>query len=198
MVSGCMVQRYGDDLRRELPEVDLFVGTESIHQIAASIEQLRGGERVDPAPLYLAARRYLMDSSMARRLSTPAHRAYLKVTEGCDNRCSYCLIPSIRGRQRSRTLDDLLKEARRLEADGVKELTLIAQDLTAYGIDLGRGGPRLADLLDGLLTETGIPWLRMLYLHPARLKKRSSGWLRRSAALPLTSIFHCSISATAS
>ena len=169
VVSGCMVQRYGDDLRRELPEVDLFVGTESFHRIAASIERLRAAGRQKEAPLELTSRRYLMDSSAARRLSTPAHRAYLKVTEGCDNRCSYCLIPSIRGRQRSRPLDDLLREARRLEEGGVRELTLIAQDLTAYGTDLGRGGPRLAGLLAGLLAKTNIPWLRMLYLHPARL-----------------------------
>ncbi|MEJ2688844.1 MAG: 30S ribosomal protein S12 methylthiotransferase RimO [Deltaproteobacteria bacterium] len=172
VVSGCMVQRYGDALRKELPEVDLFVGTESFHQIVASIELLRAEKRKSPALLQLTTRRYLMDSSVARRLSTPPHRAYLKVTEGCDNRCSYCLIPSIRGKQRSRPIEDLLREARHLEAGGVQELTLIAQDLTAYGTDLGRSGPRLADLLSGLVAETGIPWLRMLYLHPARLDEK--------------------------
>ena len=109
---------------------------------------------------------------MPRLLSTPAHRAYLKVTEGCNNRCSYCLIPSIRGRQRSRAIDDLVKETRNLEKGGVRELTLIAQDLTAYGTDLGTDGPRLPDLLEALLQRTALPWIRMLYLHPARLDRR--------------------------
>jgi len=113
---------------------------------------------------------FLMDASLPRQLSTPPHRAYLKVTEGCANRCAYCLIPALRGELRSRPLDDLLAEARGLRAAGVKELTLVAQDLTAYGHDLGPRGPRLIDLLQGLLDVTDIPWLRLLYLYPVRVK----------------------------
>lgn len=175
VVTGCMVKRYGADLVRELPEVDLFLGTEEVATIADRLRALAAGscaalpegdprfhEQGEIPP-------FLMNADLPRRLATPLHRAYLKVTEGCDNRCSYCLIPSIRGSLRSRELPDLLREARGLAAAGVKELTLVAQDLTAYGLDL-RGGPRLPDLLHGLLDNTDIPWIRLLYLYPSRVK----------------------------
>ncbi|MEW6501811.1 MAG: 30S ribosomal protein S12 methylthiotransferase RimO [Thermodesulfobacteriota bacterium] len=165
-VTGCMVQRYGEDLARELPEVDLFIGTEGMQEIVARLQQLLAGEQV---PLSLARHTFLMNATLPRQLSTPRHRAYLKATEGCANRCAYCLIPSLRGELRSRPLDDLLAEARGLAAAGVKELTLVAQDLTAYGHDLGPQGPRLLDLLAGLLAVTDIPWLRLLYLYPVRV-----------------------------
>ncbi|MFH7321114.1 30S ribosomal protein S12 methylthiotransferase RimO [Desulfurivibrio sp. D14AmB] len=176
VVTGCMVKRYGADLVKELPEVDLFLGTEEVATIADRLRALAAGGSC--AVLPGAADRFreqgeippfLMNSELPRRLATPTHRAYLKVTEGCDNRCSYCLIPSIRGDLRSRALPDILREARGLAAAGVKELTLVAQDLTAYGLDL-RGGPKLADLLHGLLRDTDIPWIRLLYLYPSRVK----------------------------
>ena len=166
VVVGCMVQRYRHELVAELPEVDLFLGTEGLQEIVARLRELLAGS---PLPLAIAPPSFLMNARQPRRLSTPPHRAYLKVTEGCANRCAYCLIPSIRGPLRSRELPDLLSEARALEAAGVKELTLVAQDLTAYGHDLGPGGPRLLDLLAGLLRETAIPWLRLLYLYPVRV-----------------------------
>jgi ribosomal protein S12 methylthiotransferase len=178
VVAGCMVQRYGDALVAELPEVDLFIGTEGTQDIAIRLRQLLAGQ---PVPLALARPTFLMDARLPRQLSTPRHRAYLKVTEGCANRCAYCLIPTLRGGLRSRPLDDLLAEARGLEAAGVKELTLVAQDLTAYGHDLGPGGPRLLDLLAGLLDTTAIPWLRLLYLYPIRV---SEELLRFMAANP--------------
>ncbi len=163
VVTGCLVQRYGGELRKGLPEVDLFVGTDGFKDI---VNLLSGRE--PEAPLVVnPVSTFLMDSSLPRKLSTPAHRAYLKITEGCDNCCTYCLIPSLRGRLRSRPPADLLVEARGLDAGGLKELTLVAQDLPAYGIDLG--GVGLTDLLDGLLRHTDIPWLRLLYLNPARL-----------------------------
>jgi ribosomal protein S12 methylthiotransferase len=111
-----------------------------------------------------------MDSSLPRKICTPAHRAYLKITEGCANRCSYCLIPSIRGRLRSRTVADLAAEAQKLAVSGVQELTLVAQDLLAYGMDHGKAN--LKGLLQELIQATDIPWLRLLYLHPARLDTR--------------------------
>jgi ribosomal protein S12 methylthiotransferase len=111
-----------------------------------------------------------MDSSLPRKVSTPPHRAYMKITEGCINRCSYCLIPSIRGKLRSRPMADLMTEASRLDAGGVKELTLVAQDLLAYGLDLQKQ-TNLIDLLLQLIAETTIPWIRLLYLHPARVEK---------------------------
>ncbi len=190
VVTGCMVQRYGGDLVAELPEVDLFLGTEEVATIGERLAALEKaavpdlpvlpGAAAGPCPALpgVAVERYrdpaaappfLMSAALPRRLSTPGHRAYLKVTEGCGNRCSYCLIPAIRGRLRSRLLADILQEAQALAAAGVQELTLVAQDLTAYGLDLGPGGPRLPDLLRSLLAETAIPWLRMLYLYPSRV-----------------------------
>ena len=101
-----------------------------------------------------------MDASLPRSLSTPFFRAWLKITEGCDNQCSYCLIPSIRGRLRSRDIEDLVVESQNLEKKGVKELTMVAQDLTAYGDDLP--GSTLVQLLQGLLDATSIPWIRLM------------------------------------
>lgn len=167
VVTGCLVQRYGEDLKKSLPEVDLFLGTESFFDIATRIAAL--GEESLPAMADLSGQPFLMNSTMPRLVSTPAHRAYLKITEGCSNACSYCMIPAIRGRLRSRDLDDVILEAQKLQHLGVKELTLIGQDLTAYGLDLGASGPQLVQLLTRLLNETTIPWLRMLYLYPHRI-----------------------------
>ncbi len=167
VVTGCLVQRYGAELEKELPEVDLFIGTNGFHSI---VDQLHGKKMVLPLAHSLEQSPFLMDSSMPRKVSTPFHRAYMKITEGCINRCSYCLIPSIRGKLRSRTIADLMTEARRLEGQGVKELTLVAQDLLAYGLDLGKK-TNLIVLLKQLLRETKIPWIRLLYLHPARVQE---------------------------
>lgn len=163
VVVGCLVQRYSDSLPAELPEVDLFVGTEGCHDMAKRVQPLfaHGAEHLVQLP-----ERFIMDSSLPRTLSTPFYRAWFKITEGCDNRCSYCMIPSIRGDLRSRTMDDLVAEAVRLERHGVAELSLIAQDLTAYGDDLG-AGTHLVALLKQLLHSTTIPWLRLLYLYPS-------------------------------
>lgn len=160
VVTGCLVQRYGRELQNELPEVDLFIGTDGFQDIAHLIRQAGKGVLLELRPA-----EYLMDSAVARRLSTPPFRSYLKITEGCDNCCSYCMIPSIRGHLRSRVIADLTSEARRLEELGVRELTLIGQDLTAYGVDL-QDGSNLVRLLDSILRETTIPWLRLLYLYP--------------------------------
>ncbi|NTV13616.1 MAG: 30S ribosomal protein S12 methylthiotransferase RimO [Desulfobulbaceae bacterium] len=169
VVAGCMVQRYGDELRQEFPEVDLFIGVDAIANIA---ELLASMQAVAPEiTATVTPPGYLMDCRTPRLVSTPAFRSYLKITEGCSNRCSYCLIPSLRGPLRSRQLADLIKEAQLLAEAGTKELTLVAQDLTAYGLDLGAGGERLPDLLRALLAETAIPWLRLLYLYPMRLNE---------------------------
>lgn len=162
VVTGCLVQRYGAELKKELPEVDLFAGTDSYQEIDALVSAAQGAPEV---LVDLRPGRYLMDSSSGRRLSTPFFRSYLKITEGCDNRCSYCMIPAIRGNLRSRAIGDLITEAKQLEAEGVRELTLIAQDLTAYGNDLADDA-NLVNLVKGLLQATGIPWIRLLYLYP--------------------------------
>ena len=167
VVTGCLVQRYGIELEKELPEVDLFIGTNGFHNI---VDQLHGEKPPIPLAHSLEQSPFLMDSSLPRRISTPPHRAYMKITEGCINRCSYCLIPSIRGKLRSRSIPDLMTEAHRLDSGGVKELTLVAQDLLAYGLDLGKQAD-LNVLLRHLLSETKIPWIRLLYLHPARVQE---------------------------
>lgn len=163
VVTGCMVQRYREELVHELPEVDLFIGTEGFQQIASLVEAVKAGTLEDKVCI---SERFLMDSSMPRRISTPFYRSWLKITEGCNNRCSYCMIPSIRGDLRSRPIADLVKEAVSLEQQGVRELSLIAQDLTAYGDDLG-DSVQLTALLKALLAESSIPWLRLMYLYPS-------------------------------
>ncbi|MDH3359741.1 MAG: radical SAM protein, partial [Desulfobulbaceae bacterium] len=168
VVTGCLVQRYRDSLMAEIPEVDCFVGTDGfqdilLHLAAIGNESERMSVKSPPS--------YIMDSSTPRRLSTPAHRAFLKITEGCINRCTYCMIPSIRGTLRSRQIEDIVKEAQRLEAQGVKEICLIAQDLTAFGLDHPPKQPQLIKLLEELLAKCNIPWFRLLYLHPQRVEQ---------------------------
>lgn len=163
VMVGCLVQRYKESLIPELTEVDLFVGTEGCHDMAGRVEALfdKGTDEQIQLP-----QRFIMNAKMPRTLTTPFYRAWFKITEGCDNRCSYCMIPSIRGDLRSRQITDLLEEAVQLQAHGVKELSLIAQDLTAYGDDLD-SDTHLLSLLKGLLAETDIEWLRLLYLYPS-------------------------------
>ncbi len=168
VVVGCLVQRYKDSLAAELTEVDLFVGTEGCHDMARRVESLYSAEGTDSVQI---PERFIMDSTMPRVLTTPFYRAWFKLTEGCDNRCSYCMIPSIRGDLRSRPVDDLVLEAQRLEAGGLRELSLIAQDLTAYGDDLD-ANTHLSELLGRLLDETEIPWIRLLYLYPTGIDDR--------------------------
>ena len=175
VVTGCMVQRYGPELERELPEVDLFVGIDDEPHIVGLLAGLEQDRLVLHRPS-----RFLVNAGQPRRLSTPPFRAYLKITEGCDNRCTYCMIPSIRGDLRSRSVDDLVREAAALGQNGLKELTLIAQDLTAYGDDLGPES-NLVTLLEQLLEHTDIPWLRLLYLYPVSI---SDALLELMAAQP--------------
>lgn len=169
VVTGCMVERYREKLQKELPEVDLFLGVDDVENIVLKLAGLAAdtGHKLE-----LKHTNYLMNSGTPRAISTPPFRAYLKITEGCSNRCSYCLIPSLRGPLRSRSLADLIREAKFLEAGGTRELTLIAQDLTAYGLDLGAKRENLHGLLKALIAETTIPWIRMLYLYPMRLNDK--------------------------
>jgi ribosomal protein S12 methylthiotransferase len=165
---GCLVQRYQDDLRRELPEVDLFLGFSDLHKLAP--ELAARGLIADPVAAHPGVRQYLGDGP---------HVRYLKISEGCDHACAFCAIPLMRGRHRSEPLERLVREARQLEAQGAREINLVAQDLGHYGRDLGRGGPQLADLLEALLRETGVPWYRLLYVYSAGLTDRLVGLLER-------------------
>ncbi|WP_163337053.1 30S ribosomal protein S12 methylthiotransferase RimO [Desulfopila sp. IMCC35008] len=169
VVVGCMVQRYKDGLVGELPEVDLFIGTEACHRLAELIEPLFASGTTPEKVITPST--FLMDAAQPRVLATPPFRAWCKITEGCDNRCSYCMIPSIRGPLRSRPVDDLIREAEDLENRGVRELSLIAQDLTAYGDDRA-GDDNLILLLDNLLRTTTIPWFRLLYLYPTGVSEQ--------------------------
>ncbi|MCD4750079.1 MAG: 30S ribosomal protein S12 methylthiotransferase RimO [Thermoanaerobaculales bacterium] len=163
VVAGCMVQAYADELRREVPEIDAFVGLDQLDSIVEAVR----GEIDGRLPDQRGAVR-LYDHSQPRLLSTGAF-AYLKVAEGCNNPCSFCHIPAMRGGYRSRPMGDLVAEARQLEVGGVKEIVLIAQDTTRYGEDLGLGSTGLRQLVGALLEETSIPWIRFLYAYPATL-----------------------------
>jgi len=157
VVAGCLTQRYAEVLQQEMPEVDYFVGTSAYPRIA----QILRGERdraVIPDPDYIA------DSRTPRRNSMPRWTAYVKISEGCDNKCTFCIIPTLRGLQRSRPVADVVAEVERLCAEGAVELNLVAQDLTAYGHDLP-GKPKLHDLLQAL-RDVPARWIRLHYAYP--------------------------------
>jgi ribosomal protein S12 methylthiotransferase len=163
VVAGCLSQRYGSELREQFPEVDIFVGTGNFLDLP---ELLRRSERPELRPIPYTGAAHLLPSAEAPRVRTgDPFSAYLKVSEGCDHRCAFCIIPKIRGRHESRPLDDLVEEARRLAASGVREINLIAQDLTAYGRDL-KPRASLAALLHRLAPVDGIQWIRLLYCYP--------------------------------
>lgn len=160
LVTGCLSQRYQEEVLKELPEVDGILGTGSYHKIVSAIEELLADTQVvdfDPidAP----------EQETGRVLTTPEHYAFLKIAEGCDNRCSYCVIPSLRGKFRSRSMDDVLYEARLLADSGVKELIVVAQDTSRYGLDL-YGKRMLPELLTELCKIEGFSWIRIHYVYP--------------------------------
>ena len=165
VVAGCMVQKYGRELAEEIPEVDHFIGLDELEKAPAAALGLPSLPRFTEKPL--ATRLY--DERAPRVLTSRKGYAYLKVAEGCNNPCTFCTIPQMRGLQRSRTVASVVAEARSLEAQGVKELVLISQDTTRYGEDLGLGRTGLAGLVKALLAETSFPWIRFLYAYPKTL-----------------------------
>jgi ribosomal protein S12 methylthiotransferase len=175
VVAGCLVQRYGEELVQELPEVDLFIGVNDFPVLA---EMLGRG---DQAPrLVHGGPPYAYAGVEARYPATPAHLAYLKISEGCSHRCTFCVIPHIRGPLRSRPLDTLVAEAANLAAAGVQELILVGQDTTAYGRE-EPGRPGIGELLTELAGIDGFRWIRLLYGHPVRI---SPALLTTMAAQP--------------
>ena len=161
MVTGCLAQRYQEEIVKEMPEVDGILGTGSYYDVVAAVKKVLAGRQVlqfddIDAPL----------DETDRILTTPDHYAYLKIAEGCDNHCAYCIIPALRGKFRSRELDDVLYEARRLAMDGVKEIIVVAQDITRYGIDLDCHEYLLPQLMRELCKIDGIHWVRLHYLYP--------------------------------
>src|SRR5690242_16259957 len=159
VVTGCLVQRHAAELAAEIPEVDHFLGTGAYQDVAKIVSDAQAKRLVVPDPDFVHA------ASTPRVNSLPSHTAYLKIAEGCDNACAFCIIPKLRGAQRSRTVDDLVAEAAALAAQGTVELSLVAQDLTAWGYDLP-GKQRLHHLLPELCKVEGVRWIRLHYAYP--------------------------------
>ena len=195
IVSGCMAQRFSTELAKEMPEVDAFMGLDQVAQAGEIIQNVFNrseglvtvssaagvltDETLDPLNLVTRGSRYIPDWDTPRFRLTPSHSAYVKIAEGCNHPCSFCVIPQMRGRHRSRTIESVAREVRALVAEGVKEICLISQDTTYFGMDLwqqkagprqpvdsGRG-PTLSRLLDELGAIEGDFWVRLLYTHPA-------------------------------
>ena len=160
VVTGCLAERYKDEIRRDIPEVDAVLGIGANADIVNKFKELVGGEAVESFP-----DKYQMPLCGDRDLSTPNYYAYLKIAEGCDNNCTYCAIPMIRGKQRSRTIENIVEEAEGLVNNGVKELIVIAQDTSRYGIDI-YGEFSLARLLKALAKIENLKWIRVLYCYP--------------------------------
>ena len=176
VVTGCLGERYRDELKKQIPEIDAVLGTGDVPEIVGAIE---GAAKFKRIPLTLvqadgtaASPRglptYLYGADSPRVFATPPHFAYIKVAEGCDYKCSFCIIPTLRGHYRSRPVDTIVREARSLAARGVRELILISQDTTFYGRDLGDGAA-LPQLLREMNTVEGIDWIRLLYLYPTTI-----------------------------
>jgi len=153
---GCLVQRYKQELQQEIPEVDLFLGFSDLHHLVP--ELAKRGLIEDPLAAHPGVRQFL---------GAQPHVRYLKISEGCDHTCAFCAIPLMRGKHRSEPLERLVREAQTLEAQGAREINLVAQDLGHYGRDLGRAGPKLPELLEALLAGTSVPWYRLLYVYSA-------------------------------
>lgn len=161
IVTGCLSQRYAADLAQNIPEVDAFVGTECFTDIAWVIEQVLNGKKV----MHMEKNQTAELQAMPRMLTTPDYMAYLKIAEGCDNCCSYCIIPKLRGPYTSRPYDEVLAEAKELAAHGIREIIVVAQDTTRYGEDL-YGKLMLPQLLKDLNDLDGIEWIRVMYCYP--------------------------------
>jgi ribosomal protein S12 methylthiotransferase len=179
IVAGCMAQRFATELPASLPEVDAFIGLDQLTQIVPIIEGLMAREHDEPENFVTPQPRFIPDFDTPRFRLTPSHTAYVKIAEGCNHPCSFCIIPQMRGRHRSRTVESIVREVRNLVAEGVREFNLISQDTTYFGMDRWseKAGPRAlvdssrGDSLTALLRELqkieGDFWIRLLYTHPA-------------------------------
>jgi len=194
IVTGCMAERYRDELKAQIPEIDAILGT---GEVPAIVNAISGGSKEQDPPYTVQLLRsngepviagrsertvptedrrpntgdlpdYLYDANTPRLLATPRHYAYIKIAEGCDYKCAFCIIPTLRGHYRSRSIESVVQEAERLAASGVKELLLISQDTSFYGVDKGERGS-LARLLRALNRVDGLEWIRMLYLYPTTI-----------------------------
>ncbi|MBR2343858.1 MAG: 30S ribosomal protein S12 methylthiotransferase RimO [Clostridia bacterium] len=177
IATGCLAERYREEILDELPELDGVLGVGSLADIADACRAVMAGER------YSSFRdKNTSPLGGGRVLTTAPHTAYLKIAEGCDNRCSYCAIPLIRGKFRSRKIEDIVNEARELEREGVREINLIAQDTTRYGLDI-YGKYALAELVREICAATDIPWIRLLYCYPDKITNELIDELRDNPRL---------------
>lgn len=170
IVTGCLAERYRDELKKEIPEIDAVYGTgevpDFVQGLAPGVKPLTLHRK---SPVFgVDLPNYIYDADTPRKRVTPGHYAYVKIAEGCDYKCAFCIIPKMRGHYRSRSIDSIVQEAKQLAAQGVKELLLISQDTTFYGIDRGERGA-LPKLLRALNEVDGIEWIRLLYLYPTTI-----------------------------
>ncbi|WP_289001114.1 30S ribosomal protein S12 methylthiotransferase RimO [uncultured Megasphaera sp.] len=161
IVTGCLSQQYKEDLLKEMPEIDALLGTGSWDRILEAIDSVKKGKRA----CFMDNVSHLYDAHTSRQRTTPGYTAYVKIAEGCNNGCTFCIIPHVRGKLYSRPVDSVVEEVKQLAADGVKEINLIAQDTTSYGVDLA-GHSLLPELLRQLVKIEGIRWIRLFYLYP--------------------------------
>ena len=161
IVAGCLAQRYASELMDEISEIDGIIGTGDIDKLVEIVEEIKSDKRVVKSE----SLEFLMNSDTDRVLTTYPHTAYIKIAEGCDNRCTYCVIPYLRGKFRSRKIEDIISEVEKLSENGVKEISIIAQDTTEYGIDI-YGKRMLASLLKRLSEIEKLEWIRVFYTYP--------------------------------
>ncbi|WP_300620889.1 30S ribosomal protein S12 methylthiotransferase RimO [uncultured Fusobacterium sp.] len=161
IVAGCLAQKYSEEILKELPEVDAVIGTGDVDKIEKVVDEILAGKKA----VETKNMTFLANANTDRVLTTAPHTAYLKISEGCNRVCTYCIIPQMRGRLRSRSIEDIVEEAKRLVASGVREINLLAQETTEYGIDL-YGDKKLAALMKELCKIEGLKWLRTYYMHP--------------------------------
>ncbi|WP_434796780.1 30S ribosomal protein S12 methylthiotransferase RimO [Terrisporobacter vanillatitrophus] len=175
IVTGCLAQRYSDELKEEIPEIDAIVGTGSYQNIDEILENLQKEKQV----VSLNDIEVVYNEDLPRYVSTPDYMAYIKISEGCDKHCTYCIIPKLRGKQKSRKIEDIVAEAKNLAQGGVKELVVIAQDSTMYGSDI-YGGARLPQLLEELAKIEGLKWIRIMYSYPESITKELVDVIKRN------------------
>ena len=174
IVTGCLAQRYSDELKAEIPEIDAIVGTGSYQ----NIDEILAGLEKEKHIVSLNDIEVVYNEELPRYVSTPEYMAYLKISEGCDKNCTYCIIPKLRGKQKSRKMEDIVAEAKSLVNDGVKEIVVIAQDSTMYGSDI-YGEARLPEFLEELAKIEGLKWIRVMYSYPESISEELVDVIKR-------------------
>jgi ribosomal protein S12 methylthiotransferase len=187
VVAGCLAQRYADEIHEEIPEVDAIVGTTAFDKITDAVDEVLKGKKIDIREDIDR----LANPEAERSITTEGDYEYLKIAEGCDKRCTYCIIPYVRGSFRSIPMESLLKDARELADKGVKELILVAQETTLYGVDI-YGKKMLPELLRKLCQIEGLHWIRILYAYPEEVTEALTGIERSYRELPGISERSCS------